>query len=216
LTNTISKINGKKLQIKVYKGLYMLWITVIEWLARLILLILGFLSIWSLSIIIERKRFFKNLVYNKEKYSVLIKENAIFKTSSVQAESQDLIEKMLNSLRQLKTSEKIEKGFEVFVMEIRQELEKGLPVLGTLGSTSPFIGLLGTILGIIVSFGALSKGAADMNAVMLSLGEALILTAVGLVVAIPAVIAFNFYSRKARQVVLDLSSVKDLYIAYKD
>jgi biopolymer transport protein ExbB/TolQ len=194
----------------------MLWITVIEWLARLILLILGFLSIWSLSIIIERKRFFKNLVYNKEKYSVLIKENTIFKTTSVQAESNDLIEKMLNSLRQLKTSEKIEKGFDVFVMEIRQELEKGLPVLGTLGSTSPFIGLLGTILGIIVSFGALSKGAADMNAVMLSLGEALILTAVGLVVAIPAVIAFNFYSRKARQVVLDLSSVKDLYIAYKD
>jgi biopolymer transport protein ExbB/TolQ len=55
-----------------------------------------------------------------------------------------------------------------------------------------------------------------MNSVMLSLAEALILTAVGLIVAIPAVIAFNFFSRKSRSVITDLASVKDLYIAYKD
>jgi biopolymer transport protein ExbB/TolQ len=123
---------------------------------------------------------------------------------------------MLINLLTLKTTEKIEKSFDVFITELKPELEKGLPVLGTLGSTTPFIGLLGTILGIIVSFGALSKGAGDMNSVMLSLAEALILTAVGLIVAIPAVIAFNFFSRKSRSVITDLASVKDLYIAYKD
>jgi biopolymer transport protein ExbB len=55
-----------------------------------------------------------------------------------------------------------------------------------------------------------------MNAVMLSLAEALILTAVGLIVAIPAVIGFNYFSRKARVVMTDFLVIKDLYIAYKD
>jgi biopolymer transport protein ExbB/TolQ len=194
----------------------MLWISVIEWSARFILLLLGVLSIWSISIMIERKRFFKNLICQKNKFNLLIKNKDLFKTGSSSAESHDLVEQMINSIAPHKTTEKIEKAFEVFVSEIKPELEMGLPVLGTLGSTSPFIGLLGTILGIIVSFGALSKGSSDMNAVMLSLGEALILTATGLLVAIPAVIAFNFFSRKARKVISDLSSVKDLYIAYKD
>jgi biopolymer transport protein ExbB/TolQ len=191
----------------------MLWITVIEWLARLILLLLTILSIWSMSIVIERYRFFKTLIYNKEKYNQLIKEK---KMMTDPLSSNDLLGQMLCSLTALKTSDKIEKGFDVFALEIKHELEKGLPILGTLGSTTPFIGLLGTILGIIVSFGALSKGAGDMNSVMLSLAEALILTAVGLIVAIPAVIAFNYFSRKSRNVLSDLSSVKDLYIAYKD
>jgi biopolymer transport protein ExbB/TolQ len=193
----------------------MFWITVVEWLARLILIILATLSVWSISIIIERKRYFKNLIYNKNNYQSLIKSNQLSKNLITQ-DSQDIISSMLQSLRSLNTTEKIEKAFDVFIMELKPELEKGLPVLGTLGSTSPFIGLLGTILGIIVAFGALSKGSSDMNGVMLSLGEALILTAVGLIVAIPAVISFNFFSRKSKNVISDLSSVKDLYIAYKE
>jgi biopolymer transport protein ExbB/TolQ len=193
----------------------MLWITVVEWLARFILIILASLSVWSISIIIERKRYFKNLIYNKTNYHSLIKSNQLSKNLIAQ-DSQDIISSMLQNLRSLNTTEKIEKAFEVFIMELKPELEKGLPVLGTLGSTSPFIGLLGTILGIIVAFGALSKGSSDMNGVMLSLGEALILTAVGLIVAIPAVISFNFFSRKSKNVISDLSSVKDLYIAYKE
>lgn len=191
----------------------MLWITIVEWLARLILLILVTLSVWSISIMIERRRFYQALIYNKAKFNQLIKENKI---SNSLSESNDIISQMLKSLLNLKTTEKIEKAFDVFILEVRPDLEKGLPVLGTLGSTTPFIGLLGTILGIIVSFGALSKGTGDMNSVMLSLAEALILTAVGLVVAIPAVIAFNFFSRKSRTVISDLATVKDLYIAYKD
>ena len=203
----------------------MLWINVVEWLARLIFLILASLSVWSISIIIERNRFYKNLKYNKLKYNQLIldKKSLTESTSDSSENSsenssgdQDIISKMLKSLAPLKGTEKIEKGFDVFVLEIKADLEKGLPVLGTLGSTTPFIGLLGTILGIIVSFGALSKGSGDMNSVMLSLAEALLLTAVGLVVAIPAVISFNFFSRKARGVLTDLSAIKDLYIAYKD
>lgn len=191
----------------------MLWIIIVEWLARLILLLLVLLSVWSISILIERRRFFKMLKYNKVKFIQLLKEN---KFTDKNMEADDLLNQMLKDLHQLKTVEKIEKGFEVFIQDVRPELEKGLPILGTLGSTTPFIGLLGTILGIIVSFGALSSGTGDIKSVMLSLAEALILTAVGLIVAIPAVVGFNFYSRKSRSVMSDLSSVKDLYIAYKD
>jgi biopolymer transport protein ExbB/TolQ len=191
----------------------MLWIIIIEWLARLIFLLLIALSVWSVTIMIERKRYFKSLSYNKRKLSELLKQKKMGEYQSVES---DLLNQMIKSLIPLQSNEKIEKGFDVFILEIRSELEKGLPVLGTLGSTTPFIGLLGTILGIIVSFGALSNGTGDMNAVMLSLAEALILTAVGLIVAIPAVIGFNYFSRKARSVMSDLSAIKDLYIAYKE
>jgi biopolymer transport protein TolQ len=138
------------------------------------------------------------------------------KLSEYKSDESDLMHLMIKDLIPLQSNEKIEKAFDVFILELRRELEKGLPVLGTLGSTTPFIGLLGTILGIIVSFGALSNGTGDMNTVMFSLAEALLLTAVGLVVAIPAVISFNYFSRKARSVMSDLLAVKDLFIAYKD
>jgi biopolymer transport protein ExbB/TolQ len=191
----------------------MLWINIVEWLARFILLVLVILSIWSVTIMIERKRYFKNLSYGRKKISDLIKQK---KLSDYQGDESDLMNLMLKNITPFNSNEKIEKGFDAFILELRTELEKGLPVLGTLGSTTPFIGLLGTILGIIVSFGALSNGTGDMNAVMFSLAEALILTAVGLLVAIPAVIGFNYFSRKARAVMSDLSAVKDLFIAYKD
>lgn len=191
----------------------MLWIIVVEWLARLVLLVLVLLSGWSVTIIIERYRYFKNLSYNKKRVSELLKQKKINEYSS---DGLDLVNNLLLSLKNFNTNEKIEKGFDVYIQELRSDLEQGLPVLGTLGSTTPFIGLLGTILGIIVSFGALSNGSGDMNSVMLSLAEALILTAVGLIVAIPAVVGFNYFSRKARAVMSDLSAVKDLYIAYKD
>lgn len=191
----------------------MLWIIIIEWLARLILLVLVILSIWSVTIIIERHRYFKNISYNKKRISELLKQK---KMNDYLSDDQDLINRLLLSLKNLNSNEKIEKGFDIFIQDLRTDLEKGLAVLGTMGSTTPFVGLLGTILGIIVSFGALSNGTGNMNAVMLSLAEALILTAIGLIVAIPAVIGFNYFSRKARAVMSDLSAIKDLYMAYKD
>ena len=123
---------------------------------------------------------------------------------------------MMKELSTFKTSDQIDKAFDAIAVEKKKELEKGLPVLGTLGSTTPFIGLLGTIMGIIVSFGELSQGTGNTNSVMFSLAEALILTAVGLVVAIPAVISFNYYSRKVRLILNETAALKDLFIAYKD
>ena len=86
-------------------------------------------------------------------------------------------------------------------MTERLRLERRLAFLGTLGSNAPFIGLLGTVIGIVMAFDAL--GAAGPNAaapatVMAAIAEALVATAVGLAVAIPAVMAFNGFHRRIK------------------
>jgi biopolymer transport protein ExbB len=84
----------------------------------------------------------------------------------------------------------------------RQEHERNLVVLGTLGNNAPFIGLFGTVLGIIRAFKDLSLDTdAGEQAVMAGISEALVATAVGLLVAIPAVVAFNFFNRRVRAAV---------------
>lgn len=76
-------------------------------------------------------------------------------------------------------------------------MDKGLNFLGTLGANAPFIGLFGTVLGIIHAFKdlALTEGGGG-PAVMAGIAEALVATAVGLLVAIPAVVMYNFYHRR--------------------
>jgi len=77
----------------------------------------------------------------------------------------------------------------------QQRFKRGLSFLATVGSNAPFIGLFGTVLGIIKSFGQLSTGAAAASgAVMSGISEALVATAVGLMVAIPALIAYNAFA----------------------
>jgi biopolymer transport protein ExbB/TolQ len=165
-----------------------LWLVVIEWLSRLILLLLVGLSVWSLAIIIDRKSFFKRLDSEKE------------------------FEKLKLKIKGFK-AENLDKATSRFFFIQQVEQQKGLAVLGTLGSTTPFIGLLGTIMGIIVAFGELSKGSSDTNAIMFALAEALILTAVGLFVAIPAVVAFNYFNKKIKHCRNDQQSRLDEYIS---
>jgi biopolymer transport protein ExbB len=81
----------------------------------------------------------------------------------------------------------------------RSDYERYLIILGTLGNNAPFIGLFGTVLGIIKAFSDLagnSEGGAEV--VMAGISEALVATAVGLLVAIPAVVAFNYFNRRVR------------------
>lgn len=84
----------------------------------------------------------------------------------------------------------------------RPQYERYLSFLGTLGNNAPFIGLFGTVLGIIKAFHDLGatnvKGAAIQQTVMAGISEALVATAVGLAVAIPAVVAFNAFNRQLK------------------
>jgi len=75
------------------------------------------------------------------------------------------------------------------------DLKKGIPALATIGATAPFVGLLGTVVGVINAFAGIgSTGSAGLGAVSAGISEALIETALGLVVAIPAVWMYNYFT----------------------
>lgn len=99
----------------------------------------------------------------------------------------------------LNRSEFVDRALRQAVTRESMRLEDGLTVLATVGSTAPFVGLLGTVVGI---YGALIRigatGQASIDAVAGPVGEALIMTAVGLFVAIPAVLAYNYFVRRNR------------------
>lgn len=95
--------------------------------------------------------------------------------------------------------------------------ERGLGFLGTLGSNAPFLGLFGTVVGIIKAFADLGVGAAKgagASAVMAGLSEALVATAVGIFVAIPAVVAFNAFNRKLKATVTQAEAVAHALTAH--
>jgi biopolymer transport protein ExbB len=84
-------------------------------------------------------------------------------------------------------------------LEERMKLEKWLAVLGTLGNIAPFIGLFGTVIGIIKAFSDLAlSGGGGPSVVAKGIAEALVSTAGGLVVAIPAVIIYNYFMRRVK------------------
>jgi biopolymer transport protein ExbB len=84
---------------------------------------------------------------------------------------------------------------------VRIHMERNLAFLGTVGANAPFVGLLGTVIGIIRSFHSLDQSQGKVTAgLMADIGEALVATAIGILVALPAVAAFNYFQRviKAR------------------
>ena len=93
----------------------------------------------------------------------------------------------------------------------KRHLEGRLLWLGTLGNNAPFVGLFGTVLGVIKAFHDLAESGAGPEVVMAGLSEALVATAVGLLVAIPSVLAFNFLQKKLRDL---LSETEALGLRY--
>jgi biopolymer transport protein ExbB/TolQ len=98
----------------------------------------------------------------------------------------------------------------------RKDLERGMTLLGTLGNNAPFIGLLGTVLGVIQAFHQLGDGAnkAAMGNVMGGIAEALVATGVGLFVALPAVVAFNVVQRKIGEIETGIGGIGKLITGF--
>jgi biopolymer transport protein ExbB len=102
----------------------------------------------------------------------------------------------------------VERAVEREMLIVAAELKRGLGILATTGSTAPFVGLLGTVMGIVNAFTgmAASGGGGSLAAVSAGIAEALITTAFGLLVAIPAVWLYNYYTTK-----IDFLSVEMTY-----
>ena len=100
-------------------------------------------------------------------------------------------------------------------LEARLKLEKHLIVLGTLGNSAPFIGLFGTVVGIIKAFRDLAlAGTGGPTIVAAGIAEALVATAAGLAVAIPASIFYNYFMKRVQTMAVQMESVQIRILTY--
>jgi biopolymer transport protein ExbB/biopolymer transport protein TolQ len=196
-------------------------------IAKVVVFILFILSAWSLGVMIDRvlmysaarkqSRVFVQQVAgalregkldeaisiaerNKKSHIAKVVATGLseFQTASAQVSDTELIEAA-------------KRGLERSVAIVHAEMKRGLSGLATIGSTAPFVGLFGTVIGIINAFkGIESSHASGLSAVAGGISEALVTTALGLLVAVPAVWAYNYFTNKveAFDVEMDNSSME--------
>lgn len=188
-----------------------------EWVLWLLLA----LSVTSLGVIVERLIFYARIRLDFVHFSREVTRRLIDNdidgikgvcSTSASIESQTILRGLEYKDRGVDAMEQSMTGF---LFGEKQKLDHGLVILGTLGSNAPFIGLFGTVIGIIQAFNNLSMNpAGGPSVVMAGISEALIATAVGLMVAIPAVIAFNGFQRVVRRKLSNAEAMKNLVIAH--
>ncbi len=189
--------------------------------AESILYLLLILSVISVSIILERFFTLRGVRSRSRKVQIKI-EDALVSNHLSDLEhissSRDSIEAKALSygIRYVKDNGPtgVAEVFNSFAIIEKQKLEKSLNFLGTIGSNAVFIGLLGTVLGIMKAFKDLGASQGDVSMVMTGIAEALTATAIGLFVAIPAVIAYNYFQKQVKIIVSSVESVRELCIAY--
>jgi biopolymer transport protein ExbB/TolQ len=195
-------------------------------IANVILYILMGLSVLSIGVIIERWWFFRRrrtdigelsdgLRKFLRTHDVTSARKMLEKDPSVEAE---IINEALGWYDQ--GAEAVEQIVAKAVRARRKKFEAGLVFLGTLGNNAPFVGLFGTVLGIVTAFkelgastGSAGAASAGMNNVMSSISEALIATAVGILVALPAVIYYNVFQKKGADVEENANGLGNMVLA---
>ncbi len=194
-----------------------------EILEKLVLVSLLGLSIWSVSIMIGAQRKFSAFKAWTDTQSLAVEEliqtSQWSKLASWTKENPELLTAgaMSSALNlHAASSDAVAHSVKSYLMKEKMKLESGLSVLATLGANAPFIGLFGTVLGIIRSFAALADNQGNANNVMSGISQALYATAAGLFVAIPAVIAYNTFASRIRSQMMSSEVLRDLYLAYRE
>ncbi len=190
--------------------------------ANFILYFMGFLSIVSLAIIIERFLTLSKISKNSKsiglKFQEVITTQDTSKMRALSNYNSSLEGKALGyGLNYLeKNSENgLDELFSSFKTLEKPKLEGNLYILGTIASNAPYIGLLGTVMGIMKAFNDLGNAPGQGNEVVMSgIGHALVSTAIGLALAIPAVIAFNFFSKKVALILNNIDATKNLCLLF--
>jgi biopolymer transport protein TolQ len=183
--------------------------------------VLVVLSVLSIAFMLERYFGLKKIADRAEGLAHQVQQsmqmNALNELEDLSKDRESLVGKALNQgLRHTKThgATGLAEVFESYALMERPELEKRLNFLATVGSNAPFIGLLGTVFGIMDAFRGLANSQGEITAVMTGISEALVATAIGLLVAIPAVVSYNFLQRKVRRIFQCLEATKDVCLAY--
>lgn len=114
-----------------------------------------------------------------------------------QLDHENLVTPLAQAMDSANSRSALERKLSAAVRQSEHTLDQGLTLLATVASSAPFVGLLGTVWGIYRTLTTVAAdGQMDINAIVGPVGEALIMTAFGLAVALPALFAYNFFSRK--------------------
>jgi biopolymer transport protein ExbB len=195
----------------------------VAWGAGWVLWLMFALSLGSIAVFVERWFFFRS---KSEDVRALANELD-------RHLGEDDISAALDALRPMKSSaaavaraglrlaergrNAVEKGMQSATAIERKLLETRLVYLGTLGNNAPFVGLFGTVIGVMLAFEELGKNGATQVAsagVMAAVAEALVATAVGIAVALPAVAAYNYFQRRIAILLDDAETLSMLVLAY--
>lgn len=187
-----------------------------------ILYFMGFASVMSVSIMIERYFSLRKVSAASSRiaqdFRALLAKRDFGKIEELSKSSPSLEGRALSyalGFAEEHGSEGLNEVFDSFKTIERPGLEKNLSVLGTIASNAPYVGLLGTVMGIMKAFNDLANAPGQGNeVVMAGIGHALVSTAIGLGVAIPAVIAFNYFQKKVALVLNNIDAARDLCLAY--
>jgi biopolymer transport protein TolQ len=190
--------------------------------AHSILYLMGLLSVISVSIMIERffalKKISKSSQNIARGFRTVIETQDLDQINQLSSEGKSLEARALGfGLGFVKKhgASGLDELFDSFKAIERPGLEKNLNVLGTIASNAPYVGLLGTVMGIMKAFNDLAVAPGQGNeVVMAGIAHALVSTAIGLAVAIPAVVAFNYFQKKVGLVLANIDAARDLCLVY--
>ena len=179
-------------------------------IVKSVIIILVVSSIYSWAVIFEKIKMFKKINKSTEEF-----ENKFWKSKSAESFYNNLpasfddpmanvfrksMEVMLKSRRSSDLDEKMSRMLEINVEQQMEKIEKSYTFLASVGSTAPFIGLFGTVWGIMNSFQSIAISRNTSLAIVApGIAEALFATALGLLAAIPAVVAFNKFSSDSKK-----------------
>ena len=188
-----------------------------DFIIKSVIIILIVSSIYSWAIIFEKMKMFKKINKTTKEF-----ENKFCKSKSAEAFYNNLpanfddpmanvfrnsMEAMLKSRRSSNLNEKMSRMLEINAEQQMEKIEKSYTFLATVGSTAPFIGLFGTVWGIMNSFQSIAISRNTSLAIVApGIAEALFATALGLLAAIPAVVAFNKFNSDSKKYFQKLES----------
>lgn len=195
---------------------------VAHYVDQFVLVILLVLSIVSIGVILERFFYLKKVADEsarvRARVRLAIQSNSVQDFEDIAKDPNSFEGRVAGySLKHMKEagSKGYEEIFNAYVLTERPELDKFLGFLATIGSNAPYIGLFGTVLGIMKAFNDLATAPdAGQQTVMAGISMALVATAAGLFVAIPAVIFYNSFTKKVKMILQNVESVKELGLAY--
>lgn len=183
-------------------------------------------SIIALTVTIERWWYYRKIRHDPRKFLELLGKIQSFLSQDKADEALQTVQGSFGPIPDIvrtaltnrnRSSVELDELLTAARMEQRLVLERYLGVLGTLGNTAPFIGLFGTVVGIIKAFHDLAvSGSGGPAVVAAGISEALVATAAGLLVAIPCVVVYNYFMKRVKEMAttMEVSSIRMMVILH--